>query len=170
MTSHVETGEPLPDDLFEKILAARTYRSGSGMLRQLEFGITDMQLHDQHDPDGDETAFDVHRRVAEKTAVLPPLPENRSLCSFGHIFAGGYAAGYYSYKWSEVLSADAFAAFEEVGLDNEEKVAELGQRYRNTILGLGGGRAPMDVFRDFRGREPSTEALLRHHGLLESPN
>ncbi|MBT4140983.1 MAG: M3 family peptidase, partial [Candidatus Latescibacteria bacterium] len=95
------------------------------------------------------------------------LPEDRFLCSFSHIFAGGYAAGYYSYKWSEVLSADAFGAFEEAGLDNDEAVAETGRRFRDTILSLGGGRHPMDVYRDFRGREPSTEALLRHNDLVE---
>ena len=89
------------------------------------------------------------------------------LCGFGHIFSGGYAAGYYSYKWSEVLSADAFAAFEEVGLDNEEKVKGMGRRFRSTVLALGGGKAPMEIFKAFRGREPTTKALLRHSGLLE---
>lgn len=167
MTSHVETGAPLPDDLFEKIKAARTFRAGSLMMRQLSFGKIDMLLHDAHDPNGDETAFDVERKVTEEMSVLPPLAEDRFLCSFSHIFAGGYAAGYYSYKWSEVLSADAFGAFEEVGLDNDAAVAETGRRFRDTILSLGGGRHPMDVYRDFRGREPSTEALLRHNDLVE---
>lgn len=165
MTAHWETGEPLPEDLFEKILAARTYQSGTMMLRQLLFGMTDMELHERFDPDGGETAFDVQRRIAEKTSVLPMLPENRSLCAFKHIFAGGYAAGYYSYKWAEVLSADAFAAFEEAGLDDDTAVVETGRRFRDTVLALGGGRHPMDVFKDFRGREPSPEALLRHSGL-----
>ena len=166
MTSHVETGEPLPDDLFEKIRAARTFRAGSLMMRQLSFGKIDMLLHDDFDPNGDATAFDVEREVSQEMSVLAPLPEDRFLCSFTHIFAGGYAAGYYSYKWSEVLSADAFAAFEEAGLDNDEAVAETGRRFRDTILSQGGGRHPMDVYRDFRGREPSTEALLRHNDLL----
>ena len=165
MTAHFETGEPLPDELFEKICAARTYRAGSGMMRQLLFGLTDLELHTKFDPDGDESAFDVQRRIAKKTSVLQPLPEDRFLCAFSHIFAGGYAAGYYSYKWAEVLSADAFAAFEEVGLDNEAAVQETGRRFRETVLSLGGGRHPMDIFKDFRGREPEVDALLRHSGL-----
>ncbi|QDU35918.1 Oligopeptidase A [Maioricimonas rarisocia] len=166
MTSHYETGEPLPDDLFEKIVAARTYRAGSMMLRQLTFGMTDMQLHTAFDPDGDESVFDVQKRVMEKTSVLPMLPEDRFLCSFQHIFAGGYAAGYYSYKWAEVLSADAFGAFEDAGLDNDEAVRQTGRRFRETVLAQGGSRHPMDLFKEFRGREPSPEALLRHNGLL----
>ncbi len=166
MTAHVETGAPLPEELFEKICAARNYRAGSLMLRQLSFGITDLELHTNFDPDGEETVFDVQRRVAERTSVLPLLPEDRFLCGFSHIFAGGYAAGYYSYKWAEVLSADAFAAFEEAGLDDTEAVAKTGRRFRDTVLSLGGGRDPMQVFKDFRGREPSTEPLLRQNGLL----
>jgi oligopeptidase A len=166
MTAHVKTGEPLPDELFDKIVAARTFQAGSGMMRQLSFGKTDMLLHSVFDPDGDETAFDLERKVSEEMSVLPPLPESRSLCSFSHIFAGGYAAGYYSYKWSEVLSADAFGAFEDAGLDNEDAVKVAGLKFRDTILALGGSKHPMDVYREFRGREPSTEALLRHNGLL----
>ena len=165
MTAHYETGEPLPDDLFEKICAARTFRSGSMMLRQLLFGMTDIVLHTEYNPDGEDSVYDVHRRISEKTSVLPLLPEDRSLCGFQHIFAGGYAAGYYSYKWAEVLSADAFSAFEEAGLDNDRAVAETGRRFRNTVLACGGGRHPMDVFKDFRGREPNPDALLRHSGL-----
>lgn len=166
MTAHVETGEPLPDDLFEKICAARTFRAGSLMVRQLSFGKTDMALHHHTDPDGYETPFDVERRISSEYAVLPPLPEDRFLCAFTHIFAGGYAAGYYSYKWSEVLSADAFAAFEEAGLDNDAAVARMGRKFRDTILALGGSQHPMEVYRTFREREPSTQALLRHNGLL----
>ena len=166
MTAHVETGDPLPDDLFKKIAAARTFQAGSLMMRQLSFGKIDMLLHSTYDPEAEETAFEVERRVIEEMAVLPPLPESRFLCSFSHIFAGGYAAGYYSYKWSEVLSADAFGAFEEAGLDDEAAVKATGRRFRDTILALGGGKHPMDVYRAFRGREPSTEALLRHNGLL----
>jgi oligopeptidase A len=100
--------------------------------------------------------------------VLPPLPEDRFLCSFGHIFAGGYAAGYYSYKWAEVLSADAFSAFEEVGLEDREAVAATGRRFRETVLALGGGTSPMEVFSAFRGREPSPDALLKHSGLASA--
>ena len=107
----------------------------------------------------------MQRRIAERTTVLPPLEGDRFLCSFSHIFAGGYAAGYYSYKWAEVLSADAFAAFEEAGLEDEARLREVGARYRDTVLALGGSRDPMEVFVAFRGREPGTDALLRHAGL-----
>jgi oligopeptidase A len=165
VSGHVDTGEPLPDALFEKLDAARTYRAGSDMLRQIYFASTDLALHDEYVPGGDESPFDVQRRIAERTTVIPPLPEDRFLCSFGHIFAGGYAAGYYSYKWAEVLSADAFAAFEEAGLDDERALAATGRRYRDTVLALGGSVAPARVFEAFRGRPPSVEALLRHAGL-----
>jgi len=166
MTAHKTTGEPLPKELFEKILAARTFREGSGMLRQLHFGMIDLELYHRYDPDGEETPEDVKRRIEERTFVSKPYEGDRFLCAFGHIFGGGYSAGYYSYKWAEVLSADAFAAFEEAGLDNEAEVAKIGRHYANTILGLGGSRPPMEVFKAFRGREPSTEALLRHSGLV----
>jgi oligopeptidase A len=165
ISGHVETGEPLPDMLYDKVVAARTYRAGSMMLRQLNFGMTDLELHHQHDPTGDESAFDVQRRVSERTAVMQPLPEDRFLCSFGHIFAGGYSAGYYSYKWAEVLSADAFSAFEEAGLEDEAAVRDLGKKFRDTVLALGGSQAPGEVFEAFRGREPQPDALLRHAGL-----
>jgi oligopeptidase A len=165
LSAHFETGEALPDELFDKLDAARTYRAGSDMLRQLYFSATDLALHGRYDPDGAEDAFAVQHRIARNTTVLPPLPEDRFLCSFGHIFAGGYAAGYYSYKWAEVLSADAFAAFEEAGLDDARAVAETGRRFRDTVLALGGSRAPMEVFRAFRGRDPEVDALLRHSGL-----
>ncbi|MEO2019554.1 MAG: M3 family metallopeptidase [Fuerstiella sp.] len=168
MAIHHETGEVLPDELFEKICRARTYRAASAMLRQVQFGLTDMELHTTFDPDGAETVFDVHQRIAEKTSPMPPLAENRFLCAFSHIFAGGYAAGYYSYKWAEVLSADAFSAFEEAGLDDEAAVSATGRRFRDTVLSEGGSRHPMDIYRDFRGREPNTDALLRHSGLAGS--
>ncbi|CAL5226728.1 g9581 [Coccomyxa viridis] len=165
---HYETGEPLPEDLYQKLVAARTYRSGSMMLRQLHFSELDLVLHSQYKPRQGSTVFDseVVKRVEERTTILKPLPEDRFLCGFSHIFAGGYAAGYFSYKWAEVLSADAFSAFEEVGLDNKSAVKETGRRFRDTVLALGGGRAPALVFKDFRGRDPSTEALLRHNDLL----
>ena len=165
ISGHVETQAPLPDALFGKILAARTFRAGSDMLRQLMLAQTDLLLHHGYDPEGSRTPFDVHREVAARTAILPPLTEDRFLCSFTHVFAGGYAAGYYSYKWAEVLSADAFAAFEEAGLDDPAAVAFTGRQFRNTVLALGGSQHPMEVFEAFRGRGPSTEALLRHSGL-----
>ena len=165
LSGHFETGEPLPDAWFDKILAARTFRAGSDMLRQLMLALTDLKLHHGYDPAGPVSPFAVHRAVEERTLLLPPMPEDRFLCAFSHIFAGGYAAGYYSYKWAEILSADAFSAFEEAGLDDERAVADTGRRFRDTVLALGGGRHPMDVFRAFRGREPNVEALLRHAGL-----
>jgi oligopeptidase A len=165
MTEHIETGETLPEDLYDKIIASRNYRAGSLMLRQVELGKTDMILHSKFDPNGSATVFDVHQEICAELAVLPSFEDDRFLCGFSHIFAGGYAAGYYSYKWSEVLSADAFGAFEEAGLTNEDKIRELGRKFRDTILALGGGRHPMDVFEEFRGREPDTQALLRQTGL-----
>jgi oligopeptidase A len=165
MARHYATGEVLPEHYYEKLLAARTYMSGTVMLRQLHFSLVDLELHHRYQPGNGQTAEAVRRQIAKTTTVLPPLPEDAFLCSFGHIFAGGYAAGYYSYKWAEVLSADAFAAFEEAGLDNEPAVAATGRRFRETVLALGGSQHPMTVFKSFRGREPSTIALLRHSGL-----
>ena len=165
LSGQYETGAPLPDELYDKICAARTYRAGSHMLRQIHFGFTDLALHHGFDPDGDRTVFDVQRAIAKKTSPLPPIPEDRFLCGFTHIFAGGYAAGYFSYKWAEVLSADVFMAFEEAGLDDEHAVATVGRRLRDTVLALGGSRPAMEVFAAFRGREPNTSALLRHAGL-----
>jgi len=168
LSGHAESGAPLPDALFEKIDAARTFRAGSDMLRQLYFATLDLALHQGEPPTHTEAIFELQRQVAATTTVLPPLVEDRFLCSFGHIFAGGYAAGYYSYKWAEVLSADAFGAFEEAGIADVEAVAEIGHRFRDTVLALGGGTDPMDVFRQFRGRPPSPEALLRHSGLVKA--
>ncbi len=165
LARHYETGEPLPEHYYEKLLAARNYMSGSGMLRQIYFSLVDVELHTHYQPEGGVSVQELRDRVAVKTTVLKPLPEDAFLCSFGHIFAGGYAAGYYSYKWAEVLSADAFAAFEEAGLDQEAAVQETGRRFRDTVLALGGSQHPMEIFKAFRGREPSTEALLRHSGL-----
>ena len=162
---HYETGEVLPQALFDKLRAARTYRAGSAMLRQLQFGMTDLALH-AGDPGDARSPFEIERAIVARTSLLPPLPESRFLCSFSHIFAGGYAAGYYSYKWAEVLSADAFAAFEEAGLDDAAAVAATGRRYRATVLAQGGSRHPLEIFREFRGRDPDPTALLRHHGLL----
>ena len=168
MAKHYETGEPLPEHYYQKLLAARNYMSGSAMLRQLHFSCVDIELHHRYQPGGEESVTDVRNRISQTTTVLPPLPEDAFLCAFGHIFGGGYAAGYYSYKWAEVLSADAFAAFEEAGLDDSQAVAATGKRYRNTVLALGGSIPPMEVFKSFRGREPSTAPLLRHTGLASA--
>ncbi|MGD1858572.1 MAG: M3 family metallopeptidase [Leptolyngbyaceae cyanobacterium] len=168
LARHYETGELLPENLYQKILAARNFMTGSAILRQVNFGWLDIELHHRYQPGGDETIWDVRDRLAQKTTVLKPLPEDAFLCAFGHIFAGGYAAGYYSYFWAEVLSADAFAAFEEVGLEDTAAITETGQRFRDTVLALGGSQHPMLVFKAFRGREPSTQALLRHRGLASA--
>lgn len=165
MARHYETGEVLPEELYTKLREARTYRAASQMLRQLQFGMIDMALHYGYDPAGGETVSEVERRVLSITSLIPPLPENRFLCSFAHIFAGGYAAGYYSYKWAEVLSADAFAAFEEVGLENAVELQQTGRRFRDTVLALGGSQHPLQVFRAFRGRDPDPAALLKQSGL-----
>src|SRR5256885_3995924 len=138
---HHQTAEALPAELFDRIAAARTYRAGSLFLRQLHFATLDLELHHRFDPARDDVAAIVNRVAAQNT-VLPPLPEDRFLCSFTHIFAGGYAAGYYSYKWAEVLSADAFAAFEEAGLEDAAALAATRRRLRGTVLAPGGRRPP----------------------------
>ncbi len=163
---HYATGEPLPEHYYQKLLAARTFMSGSGMLRQIHFSWLDLELHSHYIPGGAETIADVRNRLAKTSMVIPPLAADNFLCGFGHIFAGGYAAGYYSYKWAEVLSADAFAAFEDAGLDDHEAIETTGRRFRDTVLSLGGSQHPMEVFTAFRGREPDPSALLRHNGLV----
>ncbi len=165
LSRHAETGSELPDALFDKLVAAKNYRAATAMLRQVFFAATDMDLYARYPRPEWPDADTVKRTNANKYSPTPLLPEDRFLCSFGHIFGGGYAAGYYSYKWSEVLSADAFAAFEEAGLGDDVAVRATGRRFRNTLLALGGGEDPMDVYRRFRGRAPSIDALLRHSGL-----
>jgi len=165
MAHHWQTGAPLPEADFAKLQAARTFMGGAATLRQVHFALTDLRLHSQWHPESGQTPEQLRREVARTTTVLPPIEEDAFLCSFGHIFAGGYSAGYYSYKWAEVLSADAFSAFEEVGLDNEELIRATGRRFRDTVLSLGGSRHPAEVFEAFRGRGPSAEALIRHTGL-----
>jgi oligopeptidase A len=166
MGKHYQTGEPLPDHYYQKLVAAKNFMSGSVMLRQIHFSWVDIELHHRYQPSPGKAANDVRLELAKKTTVLTPIPEDQFLCSFGHIFAGGYAAGYYSYKWAEVLSADAFGAFEDAGLDDVEAVQKTGRRFRDTVLALGGSQPPLEVFKSFRGREPAAEALLRHSGLL----
>ena len=166
MARHWETGAPLPESEFAKLLAARTFMGGSATLRQVHFALVDLRLHSQWTADAGLTPEALRREIAADTTVLAPIDEDAFLCSFGHIFAGGYAAGYYSYKWAEVLSADAYGAFEEVGLENEEQIRETGRRFRNTVLSLGGSLDPKQVFEAFRGRQPSSEALIRHSGLV----
>lgn len=165
MTAHVDTGEKLPEAYFNKLLAARTFMSGSQMLRQVRASLADIDLHHTFDPNGKLSALERFQQLSKDLSVLEPLKEDRFLCAFSHIFAGGYSAGYYSYKWAEVLSADAFAAFEEADLSNEKAMHDIGMRFRETVLELGGGTPPMEVFKLFRGREPDVKALLRHNGL-----
>lgn len=166
LSRHIETQASIPDELFERIAGARIYRAGSDMLRQLFYGMTDMALHHRDNATAGDSVTKIKNRIAEKTLVLPLIPEDRSLCGFAHIFGGGYAAGYYSYKWAEVLSADAFAAFEEAGLNHAKAISKTGRKYRDTILALGGEEHPMDIFRRFRGHDPDPTALLRHCGLF----
>ncbi len=163
MTAHVDTGAPLPRALFDKMVAAKNYQAGMQTLRQIEFALFDMLLHTEHDPAQDfQPLLDA---VRDQVAVLQPPAFNRMAQTFSHIFAGGYAAGYYSYKWAEVLSADAYAAFEETaGADGTPSI-ETGRRYRQAILEVGGSRPAMESFKAFRGREPTLDALLRHQGM-----
>jgi oligopeptidase A len=163
MTAHVDTGEPLPRALFDKMLAAKNFQSGLGTLRQIEFGLFDMLLHTEHDPQGD--FMPLLSKVRNEIAVIQPPAFSRTAHTFSHIFAGGYAAGYYSYKWAEVLSADAYAAFEETAGENGLPSVETGRKYREAILEAGGSRPAMESFKAFRGREPTLDALLRHQGM-----
>jgi len=163
MTAHVDTGEPLPRALFDKLLAAKNFQSGLQTLRQIEFSLLDMRLHTE--PHRSNDVLGVLKEVRNEVAVLHPPEWHRMPHSFSHIFAGGYAAGYYSYKWAEVLSADAYAAFEETAAEDGTPSLETGRRYRQSILERGGSRPAMSSFKDFRGREPSLDALMRHQGM-----
>ena len=163
MTAHADTGEPLPRALFDKMIAAKNFQSGMQTLRQIEFSLFDMLLHTEHDPAQD--FMPLLELVRAEVAVLQPPAFSRTAHTFSHIFAGGYAAGYYSYKWAEVLSADAYAAFEETAAADGTPNAETGRRYRQAILEAGGSRPAMESFKAFRGREPSLDALLRHQGM-----
>ena len=161
ISGHHETGEPLPADLLEKMLTARNFQAAMQMLRQLEFALFDFRLHREFDPANPEQTPALLSEVRSQVAVMTPPAFNRFQHSFSHIFAGGYAAGYYSYKWAEVLSADAFSRFEEEGIFNPA----TGQSFLKNILEKGGSKEPMELFRAFRGREPKVDALLRHSGI-----
>lgn len=168
---HCETGEPLPEELLENVRKAKTFRSANDTMRQLSFALLDFKLHMETNcgttaEESAKAAREMQNKIFAKMSPRSNIDTDRFLNSFTHIFAGGYAAGYYGYKWSEVASADAFAAFEEAGIDNPEATAATGKRYRETILALGGAYSPMEVFKRFRGREPEPEALLKHSNLL----
>ncbi len=165
MTAHVDSGEPLPRPLYDKMLAARNFQAGMQTLRQAEFALFDMLLHTDAEPAAHMDAL--LAAVRQEVAVLQSPPFSRTAHTFSHIFAGGYAAGYYSYKWAEVLSADAYAAFEETLDEHGQHSRETGRRYRQAILEAGGSRPAMESFKAFRGREPSIDALLRHQGMVE---
>ena len=162
MTRHAETGAKLPRDLFDKMIAAKNFQSGLQMLRQIEFSLFDLRLHSDYDANGKQTVQQLLDEVRKEVAVLIPPAFNRFQNSFSHIFAGGYAAGYYSYKWAEVLSADAYSLFEDNGILD----AATGEHFRREILAVGGSRDAMESFKAFRGREPQIDALLRHNGLV----
>jgi oligopeptidase A len=162
MTRHADTKQKLPRDLFDKMIAAKNFQSGLQMLRQIEFSLFDLCLHSDYDANGKNSVQQLLDGVRAEVAVLVPPAFNRFQNSFSHIFSGGYAAGYYSYKWAEVLSADAYSLFEENGVLD----AAIGARFRQEILAVGGSRNAMESFVAFRGREPKIDALLRHNGLV----
>ncbi|WP_430626761.1 M3 family metallopeptidase [Thiobacter aerophilum] len=164
MTRHVDSGAPLPRALFDKMVAAKNFQSGMQTVRQIEFALFDMHLHYDFDPDGSKTPLQLLEEIRRQVAVVFPPSYNRFPNNFSHIFAGGYAAGYYSYKWAEVLSADAYSLFEENGVLNPE----VGHRFWSEILGQGGSRSALESFVAFRGREPTIDALLRHSGMVET--
>ncbi len=162
MTRHVDSGERLPRELFDRMLAARNFQAGLQTLRQIEFALFDMLLHDQFVPRGELSVLQLLDQVRRAVAIIRPPEYNRFPNQFSHIFAGGYAAGYYSYKWAEVLSADAYGKFEEDGVLNPA----TGALFRDEILAVGGSRPALDSFHSFRGRAPSIDALMRHHGMV----
>ena len=166
MARHWQSGAPLPEEEYQKLLAARTFMGGAATLRQVHLALTDLRLYSSWSPTSGQTPDQLRRQLAASTTVMEPIKEDAFLCAFSHIFAGGYAAGYYSYKWAEVLSADAFSAFEEVGLDQEDEIVAIGRRFRATVLSLGGSRSPVEVYEQFRGRPASSKALIRHSGLV----
>jgi len=162
MTAHVESGEALPRSLFDKMLAAKNFQSGMQTVRQIEFALVDMHRHHDYDPAGAKTPLQLLHEIRAKVAVAMPPEYNRFLNNFSHVFSGAYAAGYYSYKWAEVLSADAYSLFEQNGVLD----SDTGARFRDEILAVGGSRPALESFTAFRGREPRIDALLRHNGMI----
>jgi oligopeptidase A len=164
LTAHVDTGEPLPRALFGRMLAAKNFQSGMQLMRQLEFALFDMHLHHDFDPAGALSPLELAAAIHREVAVAPQAGYDRSPNAFSHIFASGYAAGYYSYKWAEVLSADAYSLFEEQGVLSPD----AGARFRDEVLARGGSRPALESFVAFRGRPPQIDALLRHNGMSAS--
>ncbi len=165
IAKHWQTGEKLSEENYKKLCSNRTFNCGISTLRQIHFALTDLRLHSDLKSNQGKNADEIRREIAGLTTVIDPIKEDLFLCCFSHIFAGGYSAGYYSYKWAEVLSADAFSMFEEVGLDNPEAIKTTGRKFKDTILSLGGSLSPLETFKLFRGRGPKTEPLIRHLGL-----
>ena len=168
IAKHYKTRERLSNENFEKLVKNRTFNCGMATLRQLHFAITDLRLHSNLDSNQGKTSDEIRREIAKQTTVISPIQEDQFLCCFSHIFAGGYSAGYYSYKWAEVLSADAFSMFEEANLENSHNIQIIGKKFKDTILSLGGSLSALEIFKLFRGREPKTESLIRHLGLSDS--
>lgn len=168
LTAHVESGEPLDAGTLDRVIASRHFMAGNATLRQLHFARTDLALHQRYGlPGGNELddPFAIEHAIAEETLIVPRLPGESQLPSFGHLFAGGYAAGYYAYKWAEVLAADAFAAFKEAGLDRDADLRAVAERFRDTVLALGGSQPAADIYRRFRGRDATPDALIAQQGL-----
>tara|TARA_B100000700_G_C15050854_1_gene860258 strand:+ start:771 stop:2912 length:2142 start_codon:yes stop_codon:yes gene_type:complete len=167
IAEHWQTGEKLPDKEYKKLILSKKFNSGLSTLRQVHFALTDLKLHSQWDEACGFTPDQMRREISKTTTIIPPIKEDSFLCAFNHIFAGGYSAGYYSYKWAEVLSADAYSAFEDILKNNNESISDVGLRFRQTILAQGGSRSPQEIYISFRGRPATTEALIRHSGLIK---
>jgi len=168
IAKHWQTGETLPEEDYEKLCSNRTFHGGMATLRQIHFAITDLRLHSNLSSYKNKSPYEIRKDIAKDTTVLDPIEEDNFLCCFSHIFAGGYSAGYYSYKWAEVLSADAFSMFEEAGLENDKIIKNIGKKFRDTILSQGGSLPPLEIFKSFRGREPQTDPLIRHLGFTKA--
>ena len=161
IAAHYQTGEPIPDKLFNKMYAAKNFQAGMQMVRQIEFSLFDFRMYYEYKPELKGSIQKTLDKVRSEVSVLLPPSYNRFQHGFSHIFAGGYAAGYYSYKWAEVLSADAFSLFEEKGIFD----SKTGEAFLENVLEKGGTKEPMELFKNFRGREPEIDALLRHSGI-----
>ena len=160
---HYQTNKILPEDLYNKLIKQKKFHVANGINRQIYFSMLDLYVFSNKI----ENIYETEKKIGRKYLVKNIDKNDRFLCSFEHIFSGGYSAGYYSYLWAEIMSLDAFSAFEEVGLNNEEKIQELGIKFRNTILSKGGGTNPLKVFKEFRGREPNSDAYMKNYGLIE---